>query len=116
MSLTALFIITSDPRVSARPAEAVRIVAGVGAWKKVDLTVYLRGTAVLALSEYTDGLVDEENFTSYWPLVAALGRPIYVERGSSLLTQIGQTIMRIEEINDSQLSRLAAERNYVVYF
>ena len=36
-----LLLVTSDPRTSARPAEAVRIAAGIGAWKKADVTLYL---------------------------------------------------------------------------
>jgi hypothetical protein len=49
MKPSALFIIRGDPRVSHRPAEAIRIAAGVGTWKKTDITVYLHGPAVLAL-------------------------------------------------------------------
>ena len=43
-----LLIVTTDPRISPRPAEAVRIAAGVGAWQKIDVTLYLRDAAVLA--------------------------------------------------------------------
>src|SRR5947209_4299159 len=61
-AMQLLFIITSDPRHSPRPAEAIRIAAGVGVWKRTGLTVYLRNAAVLALSEDTAGLLDEENY------------------------------------------------------
>lgn len=116
MNPRVLIIVTSDPRVSARPAEAVRVAAGVGTWKKVDLTIYLRGPAVLTLNEQTDELVDEENLTRYLPMAAGLGRPIHVERGAPLLSQIGQTPVRFEEMADDQLARLVAQSNYVVRF
>ena len=116
MNPSVLFIITTDPRVSARPAEAMRIAAGVGTWKKVDLAVYLRGPAVLALIEQTDELVDEENLVRYLPMAAGLGRPIYVERGAPLLSQPGRAPVRFEEMADDQLARLAAQSNYVVRF
>ena len=32
-----LVIIETDPRTSARPAEAIRIAAGIGVWKKTDV-------------------------------------------------------------------------------
>src|SRR6201999_1582524 len=81
MSLpTTLIIIESDPRTSPRPAEAIRIAAGIGVWKKTDVTLLLRGpVAGYSLQEYADELVDEDNFIRYLPLVAEQPRPIYVE-------------------------------------
>ena len=111
---TVLLVITSDPRTSRRPAEAIRIAAGVGVWKKVDITVYLREAAVLILNESTDDLLDEENFPRYLPMMGDFGRPIYVQRGAPLLAR--QSVFQIEEIDDGQLARIAASRNCVVRF
>ena len=60
MKRGVLLIIATDPRSSHRPAEAIRIAAGVGAWGRVEVTLYLHGPAVLALSDDTDALVDGE--------------------------------------------------------
>ena len=111
-----LFIITSDPLTSHRPAEAIRIAAGIGVWKKVEVLVYLRSAAVLALSELTDDLVDEENFTRYLPLLGEPGHPVYVERGSPLLARLGAAPLRFEEISEEQLAELAAQSSSVVHF
>src|ERR1700677_1591175 len=74
-----LVVIETDPRASARPAEAIRIAAGIGVWKKTDVTLLLRGpVAGYSLQEYADDLVDEDNFTRYLPLVAESPRPIYL--------------------------------------
>lgn len=116
MKPTALFIVTGDPRTSAKPAEAIRIAAGVGTWKKADITVYLRGPAVLALSEFTDEFVDDDNFSRYFPIVGEFGRPIYVERGEPLLSELGESPLRYEEIDDTRLAELAAESRYVLHF
>src|SRR5678815_3414808 len=116
MNPSALFIIAGDPRTSAKPAEGIRIAAGVGTWKKADITVYLRGPAVLALSEYPDELVDEDNFTRYFPIVGEFGRPIYVQRGAALLADIGESPLKFEEIDDAQLAQLAAGCQYVLRF
>src|SRR5204863_10053455 len=113
MNPSALFIITGDPRISARPAEAIRIAAGVGTWKKTDISVYLRGPAVVALSEYPDEFVDEDIFSRYFPIVGEFGRPIFVQRGAELLAEIGDSPLKFEEIDDAQLAQLAAGRNYV---
>ncbi len=116
MKSSALIIITGDPRSSAQPAEAVRIAAGVGTWKRADISVYLRGPAVLALSEYVDEFVDEDNYSRYFPIVAEFGRPIYVQRGAALLGEIWESPLKFEEIDDAQLAQLAAASTYVLRF
>jgi len=116
MKPSALFIITGDPRTSAKPAEAIRIAAGVGTWKKTDTSVYLRGPAVLALSEYVDEFVDEDNFSRYFPIVGEFGQPVYVQKGATLLSEIGESPLKFEEIDDAQLARLAADSHYVLRF
>jgi len=113
---TVLILITSDPRTSHRPAEAIRIAAGVGVWKKADISLYLREAAVLVLGEDPEGLVDEENYTRYLPLVRDFGRPVYVQHGAPLLPKLGETSFKIEELNDDELARLAANSNYIIRF
>lgn len=116
MKPSALIIVTGDPRTSAKPAEAIRIAAGVGTWKKADILVYLRGPAVLALSEYVDEFVDEDNFSRYLPIVGEFGRPIYVQRGEALISDLGDSPHKFAEIDDTELARMAAGCNYVIRF
>ena len=111
-----LFIITTDPRTSPRPAEAVRIAAGVAVWKRVEVTVYLRDTAVLALSEFSDELVDGDNFSRYLPLVPESGGLICARRDASLLNEIGESPVSFREISDAELAGQAAQSNYIVRF
>lgn len=111
-----LLIIESDPRTSHRPGEAIRIAAGVGSWKKVDIIIYLREAAVLALGEYAEDLVDEENYTRYLPILLNFDRPIYVQRGAPLLVKGKENPFRFEEIDDAQLASLAAHSTYLLRF
>ena len=111
-----LFLIASDPRVGARPAEAIRVAAGLGAWKKLDITVYLRGPAVRALGEWVDDLRDEDNYTRYLPLLAHGGRPILVEAGAAELSDLGTATAPFREIDDRELARLAAASTSVLRF
>jgi hypothetical protein len=112
----ALFIIESDPRRSARPAEAVRIAAGVGAWRKVEVAVYLREAAVLVLGDEAESLMDGENYTRYLPILRELGRPLYVQKGAAALGQLDHTAPPFEEISDEQLAVVAAESGCVLRF
>jgi hypothetical protein len=116
MNPQVLVIITGDPRTSPKPAEAVRISAGVGTWKKTDISVYLRDAAVLALSEFCDEFIDEDNYTRYLPIVGDFGRPIYVQKGAPLLSEIGDSPLKFEEITDDQLAALAAKSTYLLRF
>ena len=63
-----LVMIETDPRSSARPAEGIRIAAGIGVWKKTEVTLLLRGPAGYSLQEYADELIDEDNFVRYLPI------------------------------------------------
>jgi hypothetical protein len=116
MNTSALFVIESDPRRSGRPAEAVRIAAGVGAWKKVAVAVYLREAAVLVLGEEAEELVDGENYAQYLPVLGASGGPVYVQKGAAALGQLGQAALPFEEISDEQLAGLAAACACVLRF
>ena len=112
----ALFIIQSDPRHSGRPAEAVRIAAGVGAWEKIEVTVYLRESAVLVLGEQAEALRDGEDYARYLPILRDLGRPVYVQQGAAALGELGPTTLPCKEISDEQLAELAAARECVLRF
>ena len=114
MKLKILFIIASDPRTSPRPAEAIRIAAGVGVWQKSEVSVYLRDAAVLALNEDVDELMDEESFTRYLPMIAEFDRPIFVQKGVPVMRNIGRASLPSEEIDEQKLAALTANSNYVV--
>jgi hypothetical protein len=94
----ALFVIASDPRKSHRPAEAIRIAAGVGAWKKVDVSVYLYGEAVRILDDATGDFVDEEHFTRYLPMLQESAGKIYAHK------------------DDAEFARVAKEHSVVTWF
>jgi sulfur relay (sulfurtransferase) DsrF/TusC family protein len=116
MTPHVLFIITSDPRTSGKPAEAIRIAAGIGAWKKTDVSVYLRDAAVLALGEDTTDLVNEDNYTRYLPMLGELQRPLYVQKNNSALSVLGASPVKFETLGDAELAKLATEHQYVLRF
>lgn len=116
MKHRVLFIVTGDPRVSPRPAEAIRIAAGVGTSEKIEAVLYLRGPAVLALGEHAEELVDGDNFIQYLPLAAAPGRRVCAQRGSPLLAELGEAQTAFETMSDDELAQLAADSEYVLRF
>ncbi len=115
MALTNLFIISSDPRSSHRPAEAIRIAAGVGAWNS-GVEVYLGGPAVLMLTDKPGTLVDEENFTRYLPMLTE-GKNIYVEAGNRFLAELNESSdYRRQELSPEQFAELSARCDTLLHF
>ena len=110
-----LVIIETDPRSSARPAEGIRIAAGIGAWKKTDVTLLLRGpVAGYSLQEYADELVDEDNFTRYLPIVAEQPRPIYVEDSFTDLAALEGSPWKYEVVPNARVAELLRENEYLI--
>jgi hypothetical protein len=109
-----LVIVETDPRTSARPAEGIRIAAGMGAWKKTDVTLVLRGPAGYSLLEYADDLVDEDNFVRYLPIVAESPRPIYLEDSFTDLTALEGTAFRYELITPDRTAELVRSHDYLI--
>jgi len=116
MNPSVLFVIGGDPRTSPRPAEAIRIAAGVGAWKKSQVSVYLRDAAVLALGEYVDELVDEDHYNRYMPILGEFGRPVYVQAENPFLSELGEPRVRFERVPDAQLATFATRFDYLLHF
>jgi sulfur relay (sulfurtransferase) DsrF/TusC family protein len=111
-----LFIITSNPRRSGKPAEAIRIAAGVSAWKKTEVSVYFRDEAILALSEDTADFVNEDNITRYLPMLTENKCPVYVQENNRSLGDLGESPVTSEQLTDADLAKLAAKQNYVLRF
>lgn len=111
-----LIVVTEDPRRSKRPAEAVRIAAGVAAWDRVETTLFLRGPAVLALGEFAGELADGENFERFLPLLAEHGRPIFAQEGALELSELGETPVQFQLATDGKLASLAAGSDCVLRF
>jgi hypothetical protein len=109
-----LVMIETDPRTSARPAEGIRIAAGIGAWRKTEVTLLLRGPAGYSLQEFADELVDEDNFTRYLPLVAEGPRPIYVEDSFTDLAALEGSAFRYEVVPSPRVGELLAENDYLI--
>ena len=107
-----LFIVSSDPRTSDRPAEAIRIAAGAGAWRRAEINVCLTGSAALVLDENGEALKDADQLEASLPIVREVGRPIYVLKGATG----GIENAAVHEIDVKELARLALQHDVVVRF
>lgn len=110
-----LVVVSTDPRTSARPGEGIRIAAGVGTWRKTEITLLLRGAAGYSLGEYVDELVDEDNFTRYLPIVAELGRPIYLADDFTDLAALEGSPWKYQRVTEAEIARLYSENHYFIH-
>ncbi len=110
-----LVVISSDPRSSARPAEGIRIAAGVGAWKKTEVTLLLRGPAGYALGEYVDELVHEDNYTRYLPIVAEGARPLFLADDFTDAAALEGSPWKFQRASEADIARLYAENDYFIH-
>lgn len=74
-----LFIVTGDPRTEPRPAEAVRIAAGLGSWGNLQVDLLLKGEAALLLAGDPEELIDGQLIADYLPMVARHGGRVFLE-------------------------------------
>ena len=111
-----LFVVQSDPRTSHRPAEAIRVAAGIGTWRKADVRLCLLGPAVRALGEWVDDLKMEDDFTRYLPIIRDWGHPVWVQAGAAEIADLGEATAPFEELDDAELAKRCAGATSVLRF
>jgi hypothetical protein len=112
----ALFVVSSDPRVSARPVEAIRIAVGIAAWRRVDVAVYLAGAAALTIAQETDDLIEADNLERYAPLLRDLGRPVYVDSTAGFQRELSEAVVPFQPLSIGELAQLAGQSSCLLRF
>jgi len=107
---------TTDPRSSGRPSEALRLGAGLAAGRRVAVTVYLHGPAIRMLGETVDDLVDAEYLEEHWSILRAAGNPVWVEKEAVELANLSHPRLPFREAGPDQLARILAPATYVLRF
>ena len=107
-----LVVVASDPRTSHRPAEAIRLAAGLAAWRNVAVTLFFTGPATAAVSTDCEDFVDEESYTRYLPLFVESSGRVYVESsGAKLDAELAH-----EKVSREQFAALASKVTYLLRF
>ena len=115
MVRTLLIKIVSDPRKSPRPAEAVRIGAGVGAWNKVKVHLLLEGPAVFCLDQFADELNQGELFTQYLPSILAHGGRIITDQANPIHNSI-KPALAFEQLSTHEIQNFAQQSDHIMEF
>jgi len=83
MSKRIAVVISEDPRITARPVEALRIALGLCAGDH-ETTVVLLGPASTLLVEDVEEILDADILEKYLPSIKQLPVPFIVEAGASM--------------------------------
>ncbi len=111
-----LVTITEDPRESHRPAEAIRIAAGIGGWNKTDVDLLLRGPAAQILSPYADEFVDGDNYHHYLPILRDWKRPVYLAPDAEDFAELKETEILHERCDDARVEALKKAAIFFIPF
>jgi hypothetical protein len=114
--MNILVLITTDPRLSPRPAEAVRIAAGVAVWGKVRVSLWLDGPAALGLEELCDDLCDAEVLGRHLVILQHAGGRIVVPEDNDYLKQIDRARVSYETVEAGSLPGWVRQHHSVVRF
>ncbi len=111
-----LIIIKSDPRVGRRPAEAIRLAAGVGSWQKVKAAVCLCGPAILIVGNDVEDLHDAVHIHQYLPALASRPDTIFLQQGSPFLNLIDSSDKPFPIVPRHAFPDFLASYDYVLTF
>jgi hypothetical protein len=115
-AISVLLIVNSDPRTSARPAEAVRVAAGLSQSDQVQVTIYLRAAARLVLSLPDEDLVNGDVIRQFLPLVAQPKNPILYQASDHENENFETLGKSVRSATDGELARTMPAYRHVLGF
>ncbi len=110
-----VFLIRSNPEKSHRPAEAIRIAAGLGVGKN-PVKIVLSGESPRILSSEEDDLIDLEIIEKFLPLIKEMDIPLYVDRAPLAHIDLKNSPYDFRAIDTEEFSELLAGGHYVFVF
>lgn len=99
LSNATLVFIKSDPKESPRPAEAVRVTAGLSGGE-IPVSVYLFKEALSLFDDDLEDLEDGEILMKFWTAFPEMGVEIFYEPDSSRPAPPGAKPMTPEELSE----------------
>lgn len=116
MTRSLLFIVRGDPRTSPRPAEALRIVAGLCAVQQVSVRLVLMGPAVRLLSQETGELWEADQVERCRAMLVDSEPRVLIRNGSLQENGVGVSAVPCREVSNEALARISAESDSVALF
>lgn len=115
MAVKLIMLIRSNPDISARPAEAIRIAAGLGIGKN-PLKIILSGESPRVLSPDEDDLKDIDIIEKFLPMIEEWKIPVYVDKMSLNNINLNKCPYKYHRVDNEEISEIIAGGHYVFIF
>lgn len=109
-----LIVIASDPRTSHRPAEAIRVAAGLAALEELPIEVCFCQAAALILHHPPTSFQDGDIIARHLPLIERYCPKIYAESGDPFFE--GKAKLPYQRIGMNELTALANQHSQLLRF
>lgn len=115
MAVKLVMLIRSNPEISARPAEAIRIAAGLGIGKN-PLKIILCGESIRILSPVEDDLKDIDIIEKFLPMIEEWKIPVYVDKMSLNNINLNKCPYKYHRVDNEEISEIIAGGHYIMVF
>lgn len=106
---SVLIIVRSDPRLNGRPAEAIRMAAGIAVWRKARVQLLLQGASAGVLGEFADELVHGDTITRFLPMLVESSGPVLVDAGLRGCDVAGLASVPCKEVTADEIAAIASD-------
>ncbi len=110
-----IFLIRSNPCENHRPAEAIRIAAGLGTGNN-SIKVILSGESVRVLSPDEEDLEDMDIIEKFLPIIKDWEIPLYVDRDSSAGIDLKKSPYAFRTVDNEEVAEILAGGHSVFVF
>ena len=110
-----IFLIRSNPCESHRPAEAIRIAAGLGTGNN-SIKIILSGESVRVLSPDEEDLEDMDIIEKFLPIIEDWEIPLYVDKDSLSGIDLKKSPYAFRTVDSEGVSEILAGGNSVFVF
>jgi len=110
-----IFLIRSSPYESHKPAEAIRIAAGLGTGNN-SIKVILSGESVRILSQDEDDLEDIDIIEKFLPIIKDWEIPLYVDRDSMGGIDLKKSPYSFRTVDNEEVAEILAGGHSIFVF
>ncbi|MCC6544258.1 MAG: hypothetical protein IT392_07115 [Nitrospirae bacterium] len=110
-----IFLIRSRPSESHKPAEAIRIAAGLGTGNN-SIKIILSGESVRILSPDEDDLEDIDIIEKFLPIIKDWEIPLYVDSGALAAIDLKSSPYAYRTVDNDEMSEILAGGHSIFVF
>jgi hypothetical protein len=116
MKRSALFMVSSDPLKTNRPAEAIRIAAGILPWKKIKVQIYFHHPFARALREHPEDLKGLDHILRFYPILDQEPHTTFGPQDSGPEFELDGQYLHLTPMPPPKLAQLQNSSTWLLHF